>query len=326
MVRLRSPQALQPSYRKDGFFMIKIEKSGREFNLLSPEKRSILENGVNNVILDLESTLTGSEAMNFWAAMIGAEKEVGGITNKAMNNRNGIDEREYERSLIARLAINQASGPMIGAAGQENIRLMSSNAVEIVNALTDSGINVLVVTGGMDKVADSISRYFRCPFYTNRLYKNSITGRYTEIGDQDVLVRTNGKRELVKELREKGIIDGPVGVFGDGTSDMGVEADIKICMAGWSKRTEAILESDIAVEAIEAILPVFEGRNRRKIMDRGYYQHLLRLGVFQLKSPATQFNDLAFGMQLLADLSEEYNPKRDNDRVIYQFRSNGYEK
>ena len=307
--------------------MIKTERqSEREFNLLSPEKRSILENGVNTVILDLESSLTGNEAMNFWAAMIGAEKEVRGITNKAMNNKNGKNEREYERSLIARLAINQPTEYMVGAADQRNIELISSNAVEVVNALMDSGINVLVVTGGMDKVTKSIAGYFHCPFYTNKLYKNSRTGRYTEIGDQDVLVRTNGKRELVKELREKGIIEGPIGVFGDGTNDMGVDADIKICMTCWNERDEAIPESDIAVDAIEAILPIFEGRNRRKIMRSGYYQYLLRLGVFQLKRPATQFNDLALGIELLADLSEEYNPKRDNDRVIYQFRSNGYEK
>ena len=110
--------------------MIKTERqSEREFNLLSPEKRSILENGVNTVILDLESSLTGNEAMNFWAAMIGAEKEVRGITNKAMNNKNGKNEREYERSLIARLAINQPTEYMVGAADQRNIELISNHTV-----------------------------------------------------------------------------------------------------------------------------------------------------------------------------------------------------
>ncbi|KKS98018.1 MAG: phosphoserine phosphatase, phosphoserine phosphatase [Candidatus Gottesmanbacteria bacterium GW2011_GWA2_43_14] len=290
-----------------------------ELNPLSPEKVSVLKNGVRTAVIDLESTLTGNEALNFWADMIGAGQEVWEITNSAMNGTNGTaqnGQRDYEDALKARLAIDKPDIQMVNAAADNNMKLMAKNAKQVVNALLDSGINVVIVTGGFDLVIEPVQGYFPCPIYTNNLFKNKKTGRFTEIGDQEILVRTNGKKDLVNELREAGEIEGPIGVFGDGTSDMNIDGDIRICQANWASRNEAIRMSDITVRHIEAIIPAFLGYERRAVMRKGHYGELLRLGVFELKDSSTRFNDVAFGIEIISRLNSEYDPRKDEDRII----------
>ena len=286
-----------------------------EFWGLSDEKKTILEKGVKTVIFDLESTLTGSEALIFWGEMIGAGKEVKKITYAGLNGEK--DSLPFDQSLKIRLGITKPSESMLKMADQENINKLTLNAVKTVNALVDAGINVVVITGGLDKTTESIQGVFRRPFYINKLSRNPHTDRYSAIADQEVLVRSGGKRILTQELIEKGIIKGPIGVVGDGVSDMGIDAQLKICFTGWLKWEDAIVKSDINVNYIPSVLPAFLGRKRRKIMRYGHYRDLLREGAFSLRSPETQYNDLNFGISLLSDLEKEYDSKTDDDRIIF---------
>jgi phosphoserine phosphatase len=199
----------------------------------------------NSVVLDVDSTLSALEGIDWLASLRGSEVEnmIAALTDQAMRGAIPL-ESVYGRRLEA-VRPNKAE---VAELGRQYVSSLAPGAKESIDLLQNNGVEVVLVSGGLRQAilplaaevglqADAVHAV---PIFFDE------RGEYAGFDEHSVLARQYGKREAVARLGLKG----PIIAVGDGMTD----TEIRTCVdsfaayTGFVRREAVVAKADLAIE------------------------------------------------------------------------------
>ncbi|HUQ20898.1 MAG TPA: HAD-IB family phosphatase [Gemmatimonadaceae bacterium] len=168
-----------------------------------------------SVVLDVDSTLAAIEGIDWLAARRGDEVRafVADATNRAMRGEIPLESVYAER-------INAVSPTTedVEALAQAYISAIEPGAVESLAKLTNSGIRVVLVTGGIRDAILPLARHVGLApeFVTGVSIYFNVDGSFAGFDTASPLTRNGGKAEVARSLG----LEHPVLGVGDGFTDL----------------------------------------------------------------------------------------------------------
>lgn len=146
-------------------------------------------------------------------------------------------------------------------------------AAGIVSVLKHSGINVQIVSGGYKDAMQMIAFQLGMPMekiHANTLYFDE-DGNYRGFDKENPLTRKEGKRQLINQLKNEGVIQDPVAIVGDGVSELEAypAVDMVIGFGGSVVRDRVVKEADVYIKRNEfsVLVPLLIGKHEtRRVM------------------------------------------------------------
>lgn len=199
----------------------------------------------NSVVLDVDSTLSALEGIDWLASLRGSEVEetIAGLTDQAMRGviplesvyRQRLEAVRPTSAEVAELAIQYVSN-------------LAPNAKESIALLRSRGVEVVVVSGGLREAILPLAAEVGLKpdavhavpvFFDER-------GDYAGFDERSVLARQNGKREAVSRLN----LRPPIIAVGDGMTDTEIRecADSFAAYTGFVRREAVIAKADLVIE------------------------------------------------------------------------------
>ena len=171
------------------------------------------------IAFDMDSTLINIECIDEVAAMAGRKAEVAAITEAAMRG----EITDFKDSLRRRVAMLQ--GVPVSALQEVLTRQLQLNpgARELVEACQDSGLKVLLVSGGFTFFADHVQTLLGIDYTRSNVLEISdghLTGRLVTQDWGDICDGEEKKRTLLATCRQLGIGPGQAIAMGDGANDL----------------------------------------------------------------------------------------------------------
>lgn len=201
-----------------------------------------------SVILDVDSTLTTIEGIDWLAALRGPEvlARISDVTERAMRG-----ELLFEGVYAARLEVVRPTRDEVASLGQEYVKQVAPGAKESIEKMISSGVRVIMVTGGlydaMIPLADyvGITEVYAVPVYFNE------KGEYAGFDEHYPSARQRGKRNLVTEIH----LDRPVLAVGDGITDAEMKpvVDAFCAFTGVTAREEVLRYADFQVKTFDEL-------------------------------------------------------------------------
>ncbi len=204
----------------------------------------------NSIILDVDSTLSDVEGIDWLAAQRGAEIEAwsAGLTERAMQGDIPIEAVYGERMRIVKPTL-----PEIEKLAKIYIERMATRAVETIGELRANDVEVVMVSGGLRQAILPLARELGVG--EENVYAVSVffdqDGGYAGFDDASLLTRQSGKRTIVGQMDLKG----PILAVGDGMTD----CEIKSVVQGFAAftaftRREAVIElADYVIESFDQL-------------------------------------------------------------------------
>jgi phosphoserine phosphatase len=209
-----------------------------------------------SVVLDVDSTLSGVEGIDWLAACRGEDlaRTIGELTQAAMQG--GVP---LEQVYAQRLAKIRPRRDEIEALSHEYISRLATGAQEAIHGFLHAGVQVQLVSGGLRPALLRLA--YHIGLSPGDVHAVSIrfdaVGAYVGYDARSPLTTSNGKREVVRRLG----LDGPVLAVGDGASDIAMRevVDCFAAFVGFARR-EAVVDAANVVVASFAELErlVFE--------------------------------------------------------------------
>jgi HAD superfamily phosphoserine phosphatase-like hydrolase len=191
----------------------------------SPENKHSLDmTRRNSFIFDFDSTIISIESLDTLIGRNLNDEErrlVEDITGRAMNG-----EMDFASSLATRLRLGGLRREDFAWMAGEITNFLTPDVGDVLNALTQRGQDLFVVSGGFLEIVRPVARYFGIPddhCFANE-YITDAEGRVVGVRDGP-LAREGGKSEVVRILREQNRLPGVVVMLGDGMSDCQVYLD-----------------------------------------------------------------------------------------------------
>lgn len=204
----------------------------------------------NSVVFDVDSTLSGIEGIDWLAALRGPEmlRWSASLTERAMKG-----ELPIEAIYSERMKAVKPSAREIEALGDEYVQRLAPGARETLAELHGSGIDLLMVSGGLREAIIPLARELGVS--EDSLYAVSVffdeTGEYAGFDDDSLLTRQQGKRITVEGLGLKT----PILAVGDGMTDSEMKPVVTNFAAytGFTRRQPVIERADFVVESFAEI-------------------------------------------------------------------------
>ena len=204
----------------------------------------------NSVVLDVDSTLTGIEGIDWLAALRGpvAEAASAELTDKAMQGLIPLEEI-YGR----RLDSVRPTRAEIEALSRVYVQRMAPRARETVANLRENGVHLTIASGGFEQAILPLAAELgmqASEVHAVRLYFDD-RGDYAGFDDTSLLARQYGKRDMIANLG----LTAPVLAVGDGITDSEIAevADAFAVYTGFIRRESVIARADHVLESFDQL-------------------------------------------------------------------------
>lgn len=195
------------------------------------------------LLMDVDSTLTTTEAIDLLAAHAGVGDAVADITERAMRG-----ELDFGQSLHERVS-TLAGLPTSIFAEVAPAMTLSSGAAELISAAKAAGALVGVTSGGFVQLVQPLADHLGLDFYNANLLETEIvagvehlTGRVTG----PIVDRDQKARDLLRFAHANGVDPALTVAVGDGANDLGMFDAAGLSVAFCAKPVTAAA-ADVAV-------------------------------------------------------------------------------
>jgi phosphoserine phosphatase len=203
-----------------------------------------------SVVLDVDSTVSGVEGIEWLATKRdpATAAEVAQLTTKATDGEITL-ESVYARRL-ERIRPTEAE---VGELAQLYERRLAPRAAEVITELRESGIHVVIVSGGIRQAVLPLG--LRLGFTPTEVFAVRLMfredGTYAGFDDQSPLTTTNGKATVVRRL----YLPRPLLAVGDGVTDLAARpsADAFAAFTGFAYRSSVARAADHEISTFEQL-------------------------------------------------------------------------
>lgn len=204
----------------------------------------------NSVILDVDSTLSDVEGIDWLAAQRGAEIKAWsvGLTEKAMQGDLPIEAVYSERMRIVKPTLLE-----IQELGKIYIQRIAAHAAETIAELRANDVEVVLVSGGLREAILPLAR--EVGVGEQNVFAVSVffdqDGGYAGFDDASLLTRQSGKRTIVGQMDLKG----PILAVGDGMTDCEIKQVVQgfAAFTGFTRREAVIERADYVIENFDQL-------------------------------------------------------------------------
>ena len=199
-----------------------------------------------SVVIDVDSTLSGIEGIDWLAALRGPEMatRISALTDRAMRGEIALDAVYGER-----LKMIAPTRREVEALSQRYVEAIAPGAVASIAALRAGGVTIAVVSGGLREAIVPLAR--RVGADGHSLHAVSIRfdkrGRYAGYDTASPLATQEGKAQVVRELA----LGAPVLGVGDGATDLAMRPAVAAFAAftGFARREPVVAGADFTIES-----------------------------------------------------------------------------
>ncbi len=203
-----------------------------------------------SVVLDVDSTVSGAEGIDWLAAKRGPDvaTEISRLTRQATDG-----EIPLEAVYAQRLQIIQPTEFDVIELSRFYERRLAPRAAEVIAHLRDSGIRIVLVSGGIRQAVLTLG--LRLGFTPAEVFAVRLAftedGAYTGFDEQSPLTTTNGKATVVQRL----YLPRPVLVVGDGITDLAARpaADAFAAFTGFAYRPAVVRGADHELSSFDQL-------------------------------------------------------------------------
>lgn len=204
----------------------------------------------SSVVLDVDSTLSGIEGIDWLAALRGADVKAwsAALTERAMEGKLPI-----ERIYAERMNAVKPAKAEIERLGEVYIERMAPGARETLIELRAGGIEVVMVSGGLREAILPLARALGVD--ERRVHAVSVffdeKGNYAGFEEDSLLTRQNGKRATVRDMD----LRGPILAVGDGMTDCEIKpvVDSFAVFTGFTRREQVVERADFVIENFDQL-------------------------------------------------------------------------
>ena len=204
----------------------------------------------NSVVLDVDSTLSGIEGIDWLAALRGAEVKAwsSALTERAMEGKLPIEAVYSERMGAIRPGLAE-----IEQLGRVYVERVAPRARETLTELRARGIELVMVSGGLREAILPLARELGVD--EQRVYAVSVffdeEGNYAGFDERSLLTRQDGKRITVRDMG----LRGPILAVGDGMTDCEIRQVVEgfAAFTGFMRREPVVERADFVVENFDQL-------------------------------------------------------------------------
>ena len=204
----------------------------------------------NSIILDVDSTLSNVEGIDWLAARRGAEIEAwsAGLTERAMRGDLPIEAVYSERMRIVKPTL-----PEIQELGKIYIERVATHAAEAIADFRANDVEVVMVSGGLREAILPLAKELGVG--QENVYAVSVffdqDGGYAGFDDASLLTRQSGKRTIVGQMDLKG----PILAVGDGMTDCEIKSVVQgfAAFTAFTRREAVIERADYVIESFDQL-------------------------------------------------------------------------
>jgi phosphoserine phosphatase len=204
----------------------------------------------NSVILDVDSTLSGVEGIDWLASLRGADVEAwsGSLTARAMEGLIPIEAVYGERMAIVKPTLSE-----IQELSGIYIDRVAPGAREVLAELREHDVELVMVSGGLREAILPLAK--ELGISDEQVHAVSVffgsEGEYIGFDEKSLMTRQHGKRATVKEMD----LRGPVLAVGDGMTDSEIRpvVDGFAAFTGFTKRDPVVERADYVIENFDQL-------------------------------------------------------------------------
>jgi phosphoserine phosphatase len=194
-----------------------------------------------SVVLDIESTISGVEGINWLASRRGPDvaREIAELTERAMHG-----EIAYEAVYGARLTRVCPTETEIIELGERYRGALAPEAIEVIDELRAAGVRLALVSGGLRQAVLPLA--FSLGFTNAELSAVRVSfdarGEYAGYDERSPLTSSAGKATVVQRL----YLPRPLLAVGDGATDLAMRpvADAFAAFTGFARRLSVVRSAD----------------------------------------------------------------------------------
>ena len=199
----------------------------------------------NSIVLDVDSTLSGIEGIDWLANLRGPEVAAwsASLTDRAMRGEIPIEAVYAERMRAVRPTLAE-----IKQLGREYVERIAPQARETFSAMMDAQIHIVMVSGGLREAILPLAAALGVA--KNDVHAVSVRfdeqGGYAGFDENSPLTRQAGKKTIVGAMG----LEGPILAVGDGMTDCEMKAvvDNFAAYTGFTRREPVIERADFVIE------------------------------------------------------------------------------
>jgi phosphoserine phosphatase len=203
-----------------------------------------------SVILDVDSTLSGLEGIDWLAARRNPEvaRQVARLTSEAMAGRRTLNEVYGARLGVVKPTVAEMAA--LAEAYRENV---APGAADAIARMLGEGVGLEVVSSGFHDAVAPFVKHLGLP--EERVHAVRVEfdadGNYAKFDATAALVVQGGKRMIAQTLR----LERPVLAVGDGVTDAEIRpvADAFAAFTGFVRREPVVAIADFTVGSFAAL-------------------------------------------------------------------------
>jgi len=198
-----------------------------------------------SVVLDVDSTLSGIEGIDWLAALRGPEMaaRIADLTDRAMRGEIALDSVYGER-----LKMIAPTRREVEALGVRYVEAVARGAVATIGALRHAGVAIALVSGGLREAIVPLARLVGADQALSAVtIRFDERGRYESYDTRSPLATQQGKAQVVRELA----LGAPVLGVGDGATDLAMKPSVAAFGAytGFARREPVVRGADFTIES-----------------------------------------------------------------------------
>jgi len=205
------------------------------------------------VILDVDSTVSGVEGIDWLAARRGPDvaRNVAELTDRAMRG-----EIALESVYGARLALVRPDREGLEALGHEYVARMAPGCADAIARMRGRGLEVKLISGGLRMAIAPLAA--RLGLRVDDLSAVDVTldddGQFVSFDEASPLTTATGKQTVVESLP----VRRPVLAVGDGSTDLAMRpaVDSFVCFTGFQRREAIVRHADASVATFDELLRI----------------------------------------------------------------------
>ena len=209
-----------------------------------------------SVVLDVDSTVSGVEGLEWLASRrdSAVSREVGQLTQQATNG-----EIPLEQVYARRLELIAPNETEVTELARFYERRLAPRAAEVITALRESGVRVVLVSGGIRQAILPLG--LRLGFTQTEVIAVRLAfdeaGNYHGFDDRSPLTTSNGKALVVQRL----YLPRPVLAVGDGATDLAARpsADAFAAFTGFAYRPSVVRGADHELTSFDQLFQLVTG-------------------------------------------------------------------
>ena len=199
-----------------------------------------------SVVLDVDSTLSGIEGIDWLAGLRGPEMaaRIADLTDRAMRGEITLDAVYGER-----LKMIAPTRREIDALGARYVEAIAPGAAASTAKLRGAGVAIALVSGGLREAIVPLARAVGADGRSLRAVsiRFDARGDYAGFDERSPLATQQGKAQVVRELA----LGAPVLGVGDGATDLAAKPSLAAFAAytGFVRREPVVRDADFTIES-----------------------------------------------------------------------------